>query len=212
MKAPLSIPVLALISGCSLLQAKQPLDDIAPVKPPPTVAIEQTGFGQASRFQVCEAPECAKPSLKTMDAISSAPLPVRQIAAAFSPKPVAPAPAAPPSDATEAGQVIVRFAFGKSVLDGEALEQLHAILPSARAAQKIIVHGYTDNVGALPVNDALAMRRAVSVKRYLVGVGVKSRIIKLASGKCCYMAENKDEAGRALNRRASIEIITKGNS
>ncbi len=203
-----SVILLLLISGCSVLQPKTPtIENTAPTAPRPTLAIEQSGFGASHQFQVCDVTACTKRTSKVIADIP-APLPLDQLAAAFTPPPVAePAPAP-----AEVGPVIVHFAFGSSVLRDDALFALRAFLPDMRTAQRIVVHGYTDDVGSLPLNNALAKRRAVTVKRFLVRNGVTARIIKLATGKCCYIAANTYDDGRALNRRASLEIITKDQS
>lgn len=70
------------------------------------------------------------------------------------------------------------------------------------------VAGYTDNTGTASYNQALSVRRADSVERYLEGDGVlPSRIYATGYGKNDPIASNSTPEGRRLNRRVDITII-----
>ena len=74
----------------------------------------------------------------------------------------------------------------------------------------ILVEGHTDNVGTNTVNDALSLRRAESVKRYLIRKGIEqSRIQTKGYGKRKPLADNSTLFGKKLNRRTEIVIVSK---
>jgi len=68
------------------------------------------------------------------------------------------------------------------------------------------VEGHTDSIGSQAYNQALSVRRAESVFRYLVNRGVDpERFTVEGFGKSRPIASNATEAGRAQNRR--VELI-----
>lgn len=100
----------------------------------------------------------------------------------------------------------VNFDLNVSALDEEArgiiIKSLPAIIDSD---QQIILAGYTDSIGNKAYNDKLALRRAMSVSRYILGAGVQTDALALrGKGKCCYAASNDTESGRRANRRVEI--------
>jgi outer membrane protein OmpA-like peptidoglycan-associated protein/tetratricopeptide (TPR) repeat protein len=71
---------------------------------------------------------------------------------------------------------------------------------------KIQVEGHTDNVGLPAYNVGLSMRRAESVKEFLVALGIPSeRMETLGKGDSEPLKPNDSEANRSFNRR--IEVI-----
>lgn len=71
---------------------------------------------------------------------------------------------------------------------------------------KIQVEGHTDNVGLTAYNQALSLRRAESVKEYLVGLGIRlERMETLGKGDSEPLKPNDSEENRSFNRR--IEVI-----
>ena len=82
------------------------------------------------------------------------------------------------------------------------------LIASAKAADQINIRGRTDSRGAGPIDEKVALGRAMSAKSYLVAHGVDGNKIKLQSqGAGDYAAPNMTKAGRALNRRVEIEIV-----
>jgi outer membrane protein OmpA-like peptidoglycan-associated protein len=70
---------------------------------------------------------------------------------------------------------------------------------------KVRIEGHTDNVGDPESNKKLSMDRASSVMRYLTYEGVGAdRMIAVGLGQEKPIADNKNDAGRALNRRVEI--------
>ena len=72
----------------------------------------------------------------------------------------------------------------------------------------IIAVGHTDGVGADVYNQKLSVKRAESVKAYLVSKGIeKNRIYTEGKGEKQPVADNKTKEGRAKNRRVEIEVV-----
>lgn len=75
---------------------------------------------------------------------------------------------------------------------------------------EILIEGHTDGVGTNEVNDALSVRRAESVRSYLLLQGIdQKRITTKGYGKRKPLASNNTEFGRRLNRRTEIIIVAK---
>ena len=67
--------------------------------------------------------------------------------------------------------------------------------------------GHTDSVGAEEYNMGLSVRRATSVKNYIVDQGVDAGIIDVSGkGESMPIASNDTAAGRAQNRRVEVNI------
>ena len=104
----------------------------------------------------------------------------------------------------------ILFETGKSTIQTESLpviDQVYELL-KLDAALKISIEGHTDNVGSAASNKKLSEERAKSVMGALVAKGVdKARLSSAGWGQEKPVADNKDEQGRAQNRR--VEIIKK---
>ncbi|ACN98475.1 OmpA family protein [Sulfurihydrogenibium azorense] len=73
---------------------------------------------------------------------------------------------------------------------------------------KVKIVGYTDNIGSKAYNDKLALKRAETVKKYLVKMGIDpNRILIEGVGKDKYIVSNKNEIDRFTNRRAEFYVI-----
>lgn len=98
------------------------------------------------------------------------------------------------------------FAFGTARLSEADKQALLNVLPEF-GQQRLFVVGFTDSVGPQDFNDWLALRRAQSVKSYLVERGLNARDIKVSGhGGCCYLQNNDSLHGRSANRRAEIRL------
>ncbi|MEY4926462.1 MAG: hypothetical protein RI894_898 [Bacteroidota bacterium] len=72
---------------------------------------------------------------------------------------------------------------------------------------QIEILGHTDNVGSAETNKKLSEARAIAVKTYLVEKGCTAAAIKtIGFGASKPIADNKEEFGRAKNRRVEIKI------
>ncbi len=73
---------------------------------------------------------------------------------------------------------------------------------------KVMVSGFTDNVGAPEYNAQLSQQRAQSVASYLSRRGVASgRLMSTGYGASNFIADNSTPEGRAMNRRVEIKIL-----
>jgi outer membrane protein OmpA-like peptidoglycan-associated protein len=78
---------------------------------------------------------------------------------------------------------------------------------AARAANRIYLHGHTDAYVASETGTALAIRRAVEVRRVLISLNVEPERIRLFyRGAGNFVANNSTPEGKALNRRVEIEL------
>jgi OOP family OmpA-OmpF porin len=149
-------------------------------------------------------------------------------AAAPAPKPAAPAPApAPvpqpvqevkPAEAPKPKPVAekvtfasdVLFDFDKSVVKPEGKSKLDDLSSKVRgiSLEVVIAIGHADSIGSDAYNQKLSVRRAESVKAYLVSKGIEAnRIYTEGKGKKQPVADNRTKEGRAKNRRVEIEVI-----
>jgi OOP family OmpA-OmpF porin len=95
-------------------------------------------------------------------------------------------------------------AGGKHILDqvGDLLKNY--------PARKIVVRGHTDSTGSEEINQAVSRKRANRVREYLVADQElpPGRIVAEGLGPSRPVATNATEAGRALNRRVEIVVLT----
>lgn len=87
-----------------------------------------------------------------------------------------------PGGGAEALSLPVPFAFDSAEILPQAREQLDAIAGGIRrlpAERAVVIEGHTDSVGPDPYNEALSLRRAHAVRRYLVAVhGIEARRLR----------------------------------
>lgn len=102
------------------------------------------------------------------------------------------------------------FDFDQSTLKPQgkaALDQLLAQL-TGMDLEVIVTVGHTDAVGSDAYNQKLSQRRAEAVKAYLVAQGVEtSRVYTEGKGETQPVADNTTAAGRAKNRRVTVEVV-----
>ena len=103
----------------------------------------------------------------------------------------------------------VIFKTNKDVLlpsSAEDLQQLaENLLENENLTAEII--GHTDNVGKPESNKALSQKRAESIKRFLVSLGVNDSRLN-AVGMCDTQpkSSNDSEEGRLMNRRVEVKL------
>ena len=104
----------------------------------------------------------------------------------------------------------ILFDFNKFTLKPEAKQALEAVasIIKTNPVKKIIVTGYTDNIGSDAYNLKLSLQRAQSVADYLMYVEKLSPSLFLikGKGKANPIASNVSKEGRAKNRRVEIEL------
>jgi peptidoglycan-associated lipoprotein len=103
----------------------------------------------------------------------------------------------------------VNFSFDSASLSSEARAQLATIADKIReaGATDVIVEGHCDERGTREYNLALGDRRAVAVKKYLVGLGVPSKnLTTISYGKERPINPAHNEEAWAENRRAVVNF------
>ena len=106
----------------------------------------------------------------------------------------------------------VFFDTKQTQLKPESITELDNVvmLMNENPTLKIQIGGYTDNVGKPVDNLKLSLGRSVSVVNYLLGKGIKNdRLTFKGFGETKPIADNKTEAGRALNRRTELIVVSK---
>jgi OOP family OmpA-OmpF porin len=128
------------------------------------------------------------------------------------PPPPAAAPAAKPKPVAEkitfAADVL--FDFDKATLKPEGKSKLDELAGKVKDInlEVVIAIGHTDSIGADAYNQKLSVRRAESVKSYLVSKGIEpNRVYTEGKGEKQPVASNKTKEGRQKNRRVEIEVI-----
>jgi OOP family OmpA-OmpF porin len=111
-----------------------------------------------------------------------------------------------------AANTTIQFGFNKATLT-KADEKLLDEFALQVADQKhyiIQVQGYTDGVGSTEYNNQLSRRRADAVIQYLAAKHSvpPHRIYIIGLGKDNPVAENRNAAGRAKNRRVDVALLT----
>jgi len=158
-------------------------------------------------------PATAAPGCGPAPAPAPAPVAPRAVEAPPAPAPApAPAPVAPQAPAaskvTYAADAF--FDFDKATLKPAGKAKLDDLVGKVKGInlEVIIAVGHTDNVGSDVYNQKLAVKRAESVKAYLVSKGIeKNRIYTEGKGEKQPVADNKTTEGRAKNRRVEIEVV-----
>ncbi len=133
--------------------------------------------------------------------------------AAPAPAPMA-APMAKPAPKPTVEKVTMaadtHFDFDKSALKPEGKARLDDLVGKLKAVnlEVIIAIGHTDSIGSNAYNQKLSVRRANSVKAYLVSKGIEpNRIYTEGKGETQPVADNRTKQGRAKNRRVEIEVV-----
>jgi len=201
---PLLIAAVAALSATSFNVAAQTVDGYwrqgvgGPVWKNPYGQCWRAGYWTpAMAIAECDSDLTPKPSAK--------PVPPPPAKPAAKPKPK-PKPVA--EKVTLAADVL--FDFDKSVLKNEGKNKLDDLASKVKAInlEVVIAIGHTDSIGSDAYNQKLSVRRAESVKSYLVTKGVEpNRIYTEGKGEKQPVASNKTKDGRQKNRRVEIEVI-----
>ncbi|MEO8821535.1 MAG: OmpA family protein [Ginsengibacter sp.] len=105
----------------------------------------------------------------------------------------------------------VFFDTKKTELKPESISELDDVvrLMNENPNMKILISGFTDNVGTNADNLKLSTGRAVSVVNYLLAKRVNnSRLSFKGFGEAKPIATNETEQGRALNRRTEMSVVS----
>jgi len=112
------------------------------------------------------------------------------------------------------GQIVrlnnIFFDYDKATLRKESFPELDrlVIIMNENPEMKIEIRGHTDNKGTNEYNIDLSMRRANTVREYLIEHGVdKNRVSAKGYGEEEPVATNDTDEGRQLNRRVEFLIL-----
>lgn len=105
----------------------------------------------------------------------------------------------------------VFFDTKKTDLKPESISELDNVvrLMNENPNMKVQINGYTDNIGTPSDNLKLSNGRALSVINYLIAKGVKKeRLSYKGFGETKPVATNETKAGRAMNRRTELKVVS----
>ncbi len=126
--------------------------------------------------------------------------------------PSATLPAPPVSPIVEAGNVRhedIYFEVGRRGLTDEAktLLQKQTTFMTANPDWGVLIQGHTDMQGSDGYNQILGLKRAETVKQYLIHLGVSEHAIKTVSlGKAGALCADLTDPCRSMNRRVHLEF------
>ena len=104
------------------------------------------------------------------------------------------------------------FEFGKAELKPEGKVKIKEYRDQAAgelsSAEKVVITGYTDNVGEKDFNMTLSQQRAEAVRDTLTSLGADPKKFQvIGAGEIKPIADNSTEDGRAKNRRVEVEVL-----
>ncbi|WP_067099885.1 OmpA family protein [Marinomonas atlantica] len=108
----------------------------------------------------------------------------------------------------------IGFGSDSSMLDSSIYKTLNGV---ARILVEypdtvLMITGHTDSTGSEEYNKTLSLKRADSVRSYLMGQNVASnRLSTMGMGESSPVCDNSTSQGRQCNRRVEISIYPKGN-
>ena len=105
----------------------------------------------------------------------------------------------------------VQFSTGTADINGGARESLSKFsgIVASYPGLRFKVEGHTDNTGGAAMNTELSLKRAMTVRDYLIAQGVPASSIDVAGlGLSMPIGDNGTMAGRERNRR--VEIVVSG--
>ena len=105
----------------------------------------------------------------------------------------------------------ISFESGSAAITKAGQKVLAALVKPLKAAgsARVVVGGYTDNVGDAKANLNLSKARAHSVVVWLTGHGVaKQTLIAKGNGEARPIASNTTAAGRSKNRRIEFTVLS----
>jgi outer membrane protein OmpA-like peptidoglycan-associated protein len=106
---------------------------------------------------------------------------------------------------------VIYFDFNKHELTDEAKQVINKIFFNKKV-MSVAIYGHTDQFGSDEYNEALSLRRANTVKQYMISNGTDSNIISIVKGLGEKQLINTDTAAvlRKANRRVSIVAVYEG--
>ena len=112
---------------------------------------------------------------------------------------------------SQARDINLPFNFGQkqlSVKQSDTLAALYSYVSVDERVTKILIDGYTDNVGSQLANLSVSRQRAQQVADALVALGAERSMIEVrAHGSRYPIASNNTQAGQAKNRRVTLRLV-----
>jgi OOP family OmpA-OmpF porin len=168
--------------------------------------------GKVDMYQLALVYKMGRPASRPapMPEPAPAPAPVME-APAPAPAPMpAPAPAPQPVSEKVSFAAEALFDFDKAIVKPQGKQALDELLNKVQGmnTEVMVTVGHTDSIGSDAYNQKLSQRRAEAVKAYIVSKGVEaSRVYTEGKGESQPVADNKTAAGRAQNRRVTVEVV-----
>ena len=104
------------------------------------------------------------------------------------------------------------FDFNKAELKAESFVELNQLvaLMKVKLTMQIQINGHTDDVGELPANLTLSLKRAKAVRDYLISKGIEAnRISHKGFGETKPITKGVTDEIRQMNRRVEFLILKK---
>ncbi len=104
----------------------------------------------------------------------------------------------------------INFDFDRSNIRSDQMSKLDRVVSTLKANDgvRVRVEGHTDSTGPESYNMGLSIRRAESVRKYLVDKGISiTRLSVVGKGEAEPLVSNATRAGRAVNRRVEFKAI-----
>ncbi len=105
----------------------------------------------------------------------------------------------------------VFFDSKQAILKSESITELDNVvrLMNENPLMKVLISGFTDNVGKPSDNLKLSTGRALSVIKYLTAKGIKpERLTSKGMGETRPIARNDTEQGKSRNRRTELYVLS----
>ena len=102
------------------------------------------------------------------------------------------------------------FDFDKAIIKPDSKMRLDELIQDLSGVdiEWVIVVGHADATGPAAYNQKLSERRAEAVKAYLISKGIAAEKINTQGmGERQPVADNATRAGRAMNRRVTVEVV-----
>ncbi|RKQ51056.1 type IX secretion system PorP/SprF family membrane protein [Roseivirga pacifica] len=109
-------------------------------------------------------------------------------------------------------ELTIYFATNQTKLLTNFRQELEALVEDISLEGKkylIVVEGHTDSTGPYDLNQRLSLKRAQIIANFLLEAGISPDLIKVfGRGESLPLSENSSAAGRAINRRVEVRLVT----
>lgn len=105
----------------------------------------------------------------------------------------------------------ILFDFDSYRVKEDAIRPLSELLSAFQKQEggRLLITGYTDNIGDPSYNKQLSLKRAEAVKSILLELGLsEDKAIATGEGASSPIESNKSASGRAKNRRVEFKLIS----